>query len=485
MKPVAVEKTEKKENRSVGSQPVTEPTGGRARVIAAISTPPAAAGLGVIRLSGAGAMEIADRVFRPAHAGRTLQTRAGYTACYGHVFDAEGDVDECVATVFRAPHSYTGENVVELSCHGGVYLLRRVLRAVLDAGAQPAAAGEFTRRAFENGKVDLTAAESVMTLIGANGRVAARAALAAREGAVFRHLCDVKAALLGVLAQLAAFVDYPDEDIPALHPAVLRSMLAEARTTLRTLLDTFDAGRVLRDGVTTAIVGSPNVGKSTLMNVLTGYESSIVTAVAGTTRDVVEETVRVGEVTLRLADTAGIRATADEVEAIGVARARTRMQTAALILAVFDGSRPLEEADRALADEAAAMAAPTIAIISKADRPLCIDKEYIKNKFQHTVIISAATGDGMAALQQAIETVTGVAQLTGEEPMLANERQRDCARRSAEALEDALQALDGGMALDAVTVSVDDAVAAILELTGERATEAVVDEVFSRFCVGK
>ena len=455
------------------------------RVIAAISTAPAAAGLGVVRLSGDDAMTVADRVFRPATAGRTLATRPGYTACYGHVFDADGDIDECVATVFRAPHSYTGENVVELSCHGGVYLLRRVLRAALAAGASPAGAGEFTRRAFLNGKLDLTGAESVMALIGADGRTAARAALAAREGAVFCRLSAVKESLLGVLAQLAAFVDYPDEDIPELRPDALRRTLCDAADALDRLLATFDAGRVLREGVTTAIVGSPNVGKSTLMNALTGFESSIVTAVAGTTRDVVEESVRVGEVTLRLADTAGIRAASDEVEAIGVERARGRMNTAALILAVFDGSRPLDEADRAFATEAAAATAPTIAVINKADQALKIDREYIQNIFQHMVVISAADGSGLDDLRRTIEQVTGVSRLSGDEPMLATERQRDCARRSREALREALDALDGGMTLDAVTVSLDDAVAAILELTGERATEAVVDEVFARFCVGK
>ncbi len=451
--------------------------------IAAISTPPAPAGLGVIRLSGPQAIAIGDRVFRAAVPGKTLAALSGYTACYGHVCDAEGDVDECVATVFCAPHSYTGEDVVEFSCHGGVYLLQRVLRALLEAGARPAGAGEFTRRAFQNGKLDLTGAESVMALIGANGRMAARTALAAREGAIFRRLSEVKESLTGALAQLAAFVDYPDEDIPELRPEALSATLCGAKDTLSHLLDTFDAGRVLREGVDTAIVGSPNVGKSTLMNAFTGCDSSIVTAQAGTTRDVVEETVRVGEITLRLADTAGIRETGDEAEAIGVARARARMKQAALVLAVFDGSRPLTDADRAFADEAALPHA--IAVINKADLPLKINKEYICDKFQHCVVVSAADGTGLTELADAIAAVTGVEQLDTGEPVLATERQRDCARRCRDAVAEALDALTGGMTLDAVTVSLDDAVAAILELTGERVTETVVDEVFARFCVGK
>lgn len=451
--------------------------------IAAIATPTAPAGLGVIRLSGSEAMMIADRVFRPVTKGKTLGAQRGYTAAYGHVFDREGDIDECVATVFRAPHSYTGENVVEFSCHGGVYLLQRTLRAVLAAGARPASAGEFTRRAFMNGKMDLTGAESVMSLIAAEGRLAARTALAAREGAVFRRLDGVKTALVHVLSQLAAFVDYPDDDIPELAPEELTSTLETARKTLARLLATFDAGQVLQSGVDTVIVGSPNVGKSTLMNRLTGCESSIVTAEAGTTRDVVERTVRAGEVLLRLADTAGIRDTDNAVEAIGVQRARERMHTAALVLAVFDGSRPLDDEDKALAEEAASSHA--IAIINKSDVPQKINKEYIENLFQHCVVISAANEKGIDDLVDIIARVTGVEQLQSGEPLLATERQRDCARRSLDAVEEALAALCSGMTLDAVTVSIDDAVAAILELTGERVTETVVDDVFARFCVGK
>lgn len=455
----------------------------RSDTIAAIATPLAPAGLGVIRLSGNNAMAVADKLFRPVTAGKTLSTLGGYTACYGHVFDDEGDIDECVATVFRTPHSYTGENVVELSCHGGVYLLQRVLRAAFAAGARPAGAGEFTRRAFMNGKMDLTGAESVMSLIAAEGRLSARTALAAREGAVFRCLDGVKTKLVQLLSGLAAFVDYPDEDIPELQPEELASTLKDAKKTLSRLLATFDAGQILQGGVDTVIVGCPNVGKSTLMNRLTGSESSIVTAEAGTTRDVVERTARAGEVLLKLADTAGIHETDNMVEAIGVQRARTRMQTAALVLAVFDGARPLTAEDVALAEDAASPHA--IAVINKADQPLMIDTEYIRSKFKHTVIISAAEDSGIAQLIDAIATVTGVEQLQSGEPILATERQRDCACRSLSAVEEALATLQSGMTLDAVTVSVDDAVAAILELTGERVTETVVDDVFARFCVGK
>ncbi len=453
------------------------------QTIAAISTPLAPAGLGVLRLSGEQALAIADRVFRPLHPEKSLFKLAGYTALYGHVADEDGDIDDCVALVFRAPHSYTGEDVVEFSCHGGLYLLQRVLRALLQAGARPAEAGEFTRRAFVNGKMDLTRAEAVMELIAANGRLAAKTALAAREGAIFRRLDGVKQALLGAAANFSAFVDYPDDDIPELHTDELAATLEQAAHTLQALLATFDAGRVVREGIDTVIVGAPNVGKSTLMNLLAGCERSIVTPIEGTTRDVVEETIRLGDVLLRLADTAGIRTTEDVVETIGVQRAFARMETAALVLAVFDGSRPLTEDDRRLAQTAAQQTA--VAVINKADQAFLIDEQYIRDLFQQVVVISAATGEGLSALEAAVRRVTGVEALDEAQPVLATERQRDCVRRCLEAVQEAQQALAAGLTLDAVSVSVDDAISAVLELTGERATEAVVQEIFARFCVGK
>lgn len=452
-------------------------------VIAAIATAAAPAGLGVIRISGSEAISVAAQVFRPLSERRVLTALPGYTAVYGHVYDEEGDIDDCVATVFRAPHSYTGENVVELSCHGGIYLLQRTLRAVFAAGATPAGAGEFTRCAFQNGKLDLTGAEAVMELIAADGRLAAKTALAVREGAIFRRLQGVRDGLVALQAQFSAFVDYPDDDIPELSVEALRTSLCEAEETLTQLLSTYDAGRVLREGVDTVIVGSPNVGKSTLMNLLSGCERSIVTPVAGTTRDVVEETVRVGEVRLRLADTAGIHDTTDTVEAIGVERSRRRLETASLILAVFDGSRPLSADDTALIDTLPPES--TIAVINKQDLPQAIDTEFLLNKLPHLVYLEAHTGNGLPALTAAVEEITGVQQLTGEQPVLATERQRNCAMRALSCVKEACEALALGMTLDAVSVSTDGALSAILELTGERTTEAVVDGIFARFCVGK
>jgi tRNA modification GTPase len=453
------------------------------RVIAAISTAPAPAGIGMVRLSGDGAVEIASKIFRPRSKTRSLEKTPGYTALYGWVYDADGDIDECVALVFRAPHSYTGEDVVELTCHGGLYLLQRTLRAAIDAGARPAEPGEFTKRAFVNGNLDLTGAEAVMDIIAANGRMAAKTALAAREGALYRKMRGVLDELTTAAANLSAFVDYPDDDIPELQPAALKEILQNARLALGGLLKNYDAGRVVREGIDTVIVGRPNVGKSTLMNLLAGYERSIVTSVAGTTRDIVEDTIRLGDIVLRLADTAGQREISDEVESIGVRRARERMERAELVLAVFDGAEQLNDDDMALAKAAAGQL--SIAVINKADIGININEKYIQNLFKHTVIISAQKGEGLEQLEQAVREVTGVAALNESEPLLATERQRDCAKRCLECVNEAIEALDMGYTLDAVGVSIDGAIGALLELTGERATEAVVDKVFERFCVGK
>ena len=450
--------------------------------IAAISTAQAPGGIGLIRVSGPDAQSIADKVFT-AKSGKPLSSAKGYTVHYGRVHDGEGDIDEAIAINYRAPASFTGENVAELSIHGGLYLLRRTLRALYDAGARPAQPGEFTRRAFLNGKLGLTEAESVMELISARGEQAARAALAGHDGALERRIASVKDALVSAAAHLEAWADYPEEDIPELGADELRRVFFEANRELEHLLDAFDAGRALREGVDTVIAGKPNAGKSTLMNLLAGCERSIVTDVAGTTRDIVEETVLVGGVPLRLADTAGLRETDDAVEKIGVERARSRLKTAQLVLAVFDSSRRLGEEDKRLAH--ACRDVPAIAVVNKSDLESKLDYSYIEKYFQQVVFISARSGEGLEALSRAIGETLRTSQIDPNEGLLFTERQRDAARRAKESVEEAARALRIGMTLDAVTVSLEGAVAALLELTGERVTEAVVDEVFSHFCVGK
>ncbi len=453
--------------------------------IAAISTAQAPGGIGVIRISGKDAQGIAGRIFSNPQ-GKLLEKTPGYTALYGHVHTLENGkelLDEAIALNFIAPHSFTGENVVEISCHGGLYILHRVLEELYKAGAVPAQPGEFTKRAFLNGKLGLTEAESVMQIISAQGSQAARAAMASHEGALERRIQKIRDSLVHTAAHLSAWADYPEEDIPQVSGESLKTSLKEAKKEIDELLSQFEAGRAIREGVDTVIAGRPNVGKSTLMNLLAGCERSIVTQYAGTTRDVVEETVRLGDVLLHLADTAGIRVTDDPVESIGVNRAKGRVSSAQLVLAVFDSSQKLNEEDYELIEVIRDV--PCVAVINKSDLENIIDIKYIKSKFKHIVFISAATGEGLESLKSAVADVLQTSALNPSEGMLFTERQKDAARRAKGCVDEALSAVERGITLDAVTVSIEGAVSCLLELTGERATVAVVDSVFSQFCVGK
>lgn len=450
--------------------------------IAAISTPQAAGGIGVIRISGDDAIAVAEKVFKPI-SGKKLSDMKGYQAAFGAV-ECEGErIDEAVCLVFRAPKSYTGEDVVELSCHGGLFVLQKTLRAVFSAGAVSAEAGEFTKRAFLNGKMDLTEAEGVMSIIGAKGEQAAKAALNTLDGALSKKISEICHSVVEVCAALGAWVDYPDEDIDEMSREEIEERLTRAKDELDGLLSRFDAGQAITEGVHTAIVGKPNVGKSTLMNMLTGYERSIVTHIAGTTRDVVEETVRLGDVVLRLADTAGIHDTADEVESIGVNMAREKLERASLILAVFDSSQEIDNEDRQILEYCEGKSC--IAVINKSDLQEKLDEKRIAESIERSVKISAENGSGYDELKQAVEEILGTDKIDTSSAMLTTERQRSSAVKASECLEEAISALKLGVTLDAVNVSADCAVQALLELTGERASEAVVDEVFRNFCVGK
>ncbi|HBL40484.1 MAG TPA: tRNA uridine-5-carboxymethylaminomethyl(34) synthesis GTPase MnmE [Ruminococcaceae bacterium] len=449
--------------------------------IAAVSTPVAAGGIGVIRISGPDAVRIAQTVFRPS-SGKSVSEMKGYTAAFGKVYDGDTPIDEAVLLIFRAPHSYTGEDVAEISCHGGIYLVNRALRAAIRAGASPAAPGEFTKRAFLNGKLDLTEAEAVMNLISAQGEQGAAAALTALEGALSRKLREAAQILITDSAYMAAWVDYPDDEIEELSQERLLSDYRQVADSLEALLKNYEGGRALTQGVDTVIAGKPNVGKSTLMNCLSGFDRSIVTAAAGTTRDVVEDTIRLGEMVLRLADTAGIRATDNEAEKIGVEFALGRIERAELVLAVFDGSQPLSEEDRQVI--ARCKNKKAIALINKSDLPQQLDTADLRDFFR-MIPICAKNSDGIQALSQAVLTVLGSDSVDTSAAMLANERQRAGCEQALLCVKEAMDALKGGMTLDAVNVSTDSAVDALLSLTGERAGEAVVNEIFSRFCVGK
>ena len=452
------------------------------KTIAAISTPNGAGGMGVIRISGENALAVAESVFSSV-SGKKISEMKGYTASFGKIMDDDEMIDEAVALVFRAPHSYTGEDVVEISCHGGMYVTRRVLRAVISHGAAPAGPGEFTKRAFLNGKMGLTEAESVMDIISANGEQSARAALGIKEGRLRRKIDEVRTQLITQAAHLAAWADYPEDEIPEVDETELKAALYDSAEKLSALLKTYDAGKLMREGVDTVIAGKPNVGKSTLMNLLSGCERSIVTNIPGTTRDIIEETVILGGIPLRLSDTAGIRTTDDPVESIGVSRARDRLLSAGLVFAVFDASIPLTDDDRELIS--LLENAPAVAVINKTDLDVKIDDAFIRERIKPVVSISAKNGSGISELEAQVGQIVGTAGLDTTQGILATERQKADAQKALTLIEEARLALDAGVTLDAVTVVIEDAIDSLLELTGERVTEAVVDKVFSQFCVGK
>ena len=450
--------------------------------IAAISTAQGQGGIGVIRVSGEDSFTIVDKIFKSV-SGKKIMDIKGYTALFGHIYNNEEVLDEAVVLKYVAPKSFTGENVVEISCHGGMYITKEVLNAVIMSGASLAEPGEFTKRAYLNGKMDLTEAESVMDIISAKSKSAARAALFVKDGALFKKSQQVKQLLLDKAAHLSAWADYPEEDIPEVTEDSIMEAIEESISILEKLLSTYDMGQVVKEGIDTVIAGRPNAGKSTLMNLLVGREKSIVTNIAGTTRDVVEDTVLVGNVMLNLSDTAGIRDTDNEIEKIGVQKTFDKINGAGLVIALFDNNEELNSEDIDLINKIKDM--PCIAVINKIDLEDKVDKKYITNNIENVVYISAKQQDNIDELKNMIEKIAGTEDFDPSVGIVANERQKNAIRNAVNSLYEAKESLAMGMTMDAITVSLQETIDYLLELTGEKAGEEIVDSVFHNFCVGK
>lgn len=450
--------------------------------IAAISTAQGQGGIGVIRVSGEQAFTIVDKIFKSV-SGKKIMDIKGYTALFGHIYNNEEVLDEAVVLKYVAPKSFTGENVVEISCHGGMYITKEILNAVIMAGSSLAEPGEFTKRAYLNGKMDLTEAESVMDIISAKSKSAARAALFVKDGALFKKSQQVKQLLLDKAAHLSAWADYPEEDIPEVSEDSIMEAIEESISILEKLLSTYDMGQVVKEGIDTVIAGRPNAGKSTLMNLLVGREKSIVTNIAGTTRDVVEDTVLVGNVMLKLSDTAGIRDTDNEIEKIGVQKTFDKINGAGLVIALFDNNEELNSEDIDLINKIKDM--PCIAVINKIDLEDKVDKKYITDNIDNVVYISAKQQDNIDELKNMIEKIAGTEDFDPSAGIIANERQRNAIRNAVNSLYEAKESLAMGMTMDAITVSLQETIDYLLELTGEKAGEEIVDSVFHNFCVGK
>ncbi len=459
--------------------------------IAAIATAQGTAAVGIVRISGAQTRRVLAALFTPMN-GRSAAALLPRRMTYGTVRDAEGrTLDHALAVVFSAEHSYTGEESAELHCHGSPVVLQEVLRAAFAAGARQARAGEFTERAFLNGKMDLTEAEAVIDLIDAETAEAARNAAAQVDGALRRPVERVYDALLDLTSRFYAVVDYPDEDIEDLTLAETERALAESERTLAALLGTFARGRVLKSGVATAIVGAPNAGKSSLLNALVGCDRAIVTDIPGTTRDTVEEKAVVGGVLLRLIDTAGIRETDDAVERLGVERSRRAVESADLVLALLDGS-----AASPLPEERAAERLAPLALAARSGKPwlLLVTKSDLGGGMgavpdgdwrapEAVVALSSVTHEGFDTLEAAIRRLYPASPAGGT--LLTNARQAEAVRRALDAVRAAKDALTAGLTPDVVLTESEGALAALGELTGRTAREDMVARIFERFCVGK
>ena len=462
--------------------------------IAAIATPLGVGGIGIVRLSGPEAFAIGLRIFRPAHPLAENSAPPSHHLLYGHVVDPANDttVDEALAAFMRAPHTYTREDVVEISAHGGPLVLRRILDVALAAGGRAAQPGEMTLRAFLNGRVDLAQAEAVMALINAETDAGHRLALRQLEGELSAEVGKARSHAMEALVRIEASIDFPEEEVPPPDPMELAALIAEAEKIAGRLLAGADRGRVLREGLRVAIVGRPNVGKSSLLNTLLRTERAIVTPVAGTTRDTVEEKALIGGLAVQLVDTAGLTPTEDPVERIGVERSRAAARSADLLLLALDSSEPLMPLDESVATELRALTQedampPTILVLNKADLPCQVTDEAAQALWPGAPLVATSTlnGAGLAALEGQIAALALGGTAQAGDVLVSSARHKDALRRGLEHAQAAQVTLSDGLPLDFVAIDLRAALEALGEITGETATADLLDRIFAEFCIGK
>lgn len=451
-----------------------------ADTIAAIATGTQVSAIGIIRLSGDETFRVIDRLFFP-YSGKKMSESADRRLIFGELRDRGGELlDVCLCTISRAPHSYTGENTAELQCHGSPTVLRAALDELFALGARQAAPGEFTKRAFLNGRMELCAAEAVADIIDAETVECAKNAAGQLSGAISRKVDGIYSALTDISSHYHAVLDYPDEDIEDFQLESYEGSLTSALTELERLLQSHERGKLMTGGIPAAIAGRPNAGKSSLLNALLGYDRAIVTAIPGTTRDTIEEKLRIGRLTLRLIDTAGIRDTDDEVERLGVERSRAAMSKAELVIAVVDGSGEISDEDREVIAQAEA-APKGIVVLSKRD---IAEPDAEITTALPVVSLSSVTGDGMDELERVIAERFPLPEVPAGE-ILTNVRQADAVKRAIEYMRSALDAMRAGMTPDIVLTETEGAMSALGELSGRTVREDVTNRIFQRFCVGK
>lgn len=457
--------------------------------IAAISTAVSESGIGIIRISGEEAFEVADRVWQSPGKKKRLSMQPANTIHYGYIYDGEEMVDEVLVMLMRGPKSFTAEDTVEINCHGGVYAMKRVLETVLKNGARPAEPGEFTKRAFLNGRIDLSRAEAVMDVIQAKNEYALKNSLSQLKGSVQKKLKSLRQSILHEIARIESALDDPEHMSLENYPEELGAKNKEWLAEIEKLIDSSENGKILKEGIQTVILGKPNAGKSSLLNILSGEEKAIVTEIAGTTRDILEETVNIHGITLRLMDTAGIRSTEDVVEKIGVSRAKESAKNADLIIYVIDTSRPLDENDREIMELLRGKKA--VILLNKSDLDSVVTREEVLEQLddlevQKMISVSAKEQTGIEELENALKDLFFEGKVTfNDEVCITNLRQKANLAEARESLLKVQESLEMDMPEDFYSIDLMSAYEALGAITGESVGEDLVNEIFSKFCMGK
>ncbi len=453
--------------------------------IAAIATAMSNSGIGIVRISGDEALEVADRIFRPKKGSRKVSDMETHTIHYGYVVDGEEVVDEVMLLIMKAPRSYTCEDTIEIDCHGGVLVMKKILETVLKYGARPAEPGEFTKRAFLNGRIDLSQAESVIDVINAQNELALKSSVSQLQGAVLEKIKNIRAVVLHEIAFIESALDDPEHVSLDGYPEQLHEIMSDAHTKVKKMLDSSDNGKMLKEGINTAIVGKPNAGKSSLLNILVGEERAIVTEIAGTTRDILQEQIQIGGIGLNVIDTAGIRGTEDIVEKIGVNKSREYIEKADLIIYVVDSSTELDENDQEIIE--AIQDKKAIVLLNKSDLDAKTDAAVLQERLDKPILsISAKNNTGIHELEELIEEMFFSGKLSfNDEVYITNIRQKNALAEAENSLKMVLQSIDDGMPEDFFTIDMMNAYETLGTIIGESVGEDLVNEIFSKFCMGK
>ena len=453
--------------------------------IAAVATAMAPSGIGIVRISGPEAVAVADRLYRGKKKEKRLENMKSHTIHYGWIVEQEQVLDEVLVMLMREPHSYTGEDTVEIDCHGGVLAVKRVLEAAVHAGARLAEPGEFTKRAFLNGRIDLSQAEAVMDVISAKSEYALQSSVSQLQGSVSRAVKEIREKLLYEIAFIESALDDPEHVSLDGYPERLKEIVRKEKVRIEKLLKSADDGKLLQEGIKTVILGKPNAGKSSLLNLLVGEEKAIVTEIAGTTRDVLEEQITLGGISLRMLDTAGIRSTADKVEQIGVERAKEHAKDADLILYVVDASVPLDENDAQIME--LLRGRKTILLLNKSDLQTVISAEELTERVNAPVLnISAREETGLEELETMIKEMFFQGEISfNDEVYITNLRQKQALKDALESLKLVENSIEAGMPEDFFSIDLMNAYERLGSMIGESVGEDLVNEIFSKFCTGK